>query len=75
MENKMKRQHILNYSFKGENNVKNFPVLMKETNPRIQKYALQSVNLQRKSERKDKVLQKNDNLTNTSNNTHWKTVW
>lgn len=36
MENKMKRQHILNYSFKGENNVKNFPVLMKETNPRIQ---------------------------------------
>lgn len=32
----MKRQHILNYSFKGENNVKNFPVLMKETNPRIQ---------------------------------------
>lgn len=36
MENKMKRQHILNHSFKGENNVKNFPVLMKETNPWIQ---------------------------------------
>lgn len=33
MGNKIKRQHILNWSCKGENNDKNFPVLTKQTNP------------------------------------------
>lgn len=40
MENKMERQHILNFSFKGENNVKNFLVSMKEKDPQIQEICI-----------------------------------
>lgn len=36
----MERQHILNFSFKGENNVKNFLVSMKEKDPQIQEICI-----------------------------------
>lgn len=35
MENKIKRQHMLTWSFKQENNIENFPELTKEANPKI----------------------------------------